>query len=170
MTLQSVLQIALTLLIGALISIPVGRYLARVVSHRQTILDPVFDPIDNFIYLLIGKQICTRTDGLEGLYDPYVGDQSLYGDHHISDSRAPGSLAPQPSAFCRRGAAAGVQYRDQLHHQHRLAGLWRRDLTFDSQSDGGDHLSDVHLRSDRLRCRDGLYSRLHHQERWCRSR
>src|SRR5208283_4044149 len=60
MTLQSVLQIALTLLIGALISVPVGRYLARVVSGRQTILDPVFDKIDNLIYLLIGKRVCSE--------------------------------------------------------------------------------------------------------------
>ena len=60
MTLQSVLQIALTLLIGALVSIPVGRYLAKVVTDRKTILDRVCNPIDNFIYLLIGKQVCTE--------------------------------------------------------------------------------------------------------------
>ena len=60
MTLQSVLQIALTLLIGALVSIPVGRYLARVVTDRKTVLDRVCDPIDNFIYLLIGKQVCAE--------------------------------------------------------------------------------------------------------------
>jgi len=60
MTLQSALQIALTLLIGALISIPVGRYLSRVVTDRKTLLDPVCDPIDNFIYLLIGKRVCSE--------------------------------------------------------------------------------------------------------------
>jgi K+-transporting ATPase ATPase A chain len=57
-TLQSALQITLTLLIGALISIPVGRYLARVVTDRKTFLDPVCNPIDNFIYVLIGKRAC----------------------------------------------------------------------------------------------------------------
>ncbi len=60
MTLQSVLQIALTLLIGALVSIPVGRYLAKVITYRKTILDRVCDPIDNFIYLLVGKQVCAE--------------------------------------------------------------------------------------------------------------
>jgi K+-transporting ATPase ATPase A chain len=60
MTLQSVLQISLTLLIGALVSISVGRYLARVVADRKTILDPLCDPIDNLIYLLIGKQVCAK--------------------------------------------------------------------------------------------------------------
>ena len=58
MTSHGWLQIGLTLLIGLLISIPVGRYLARVVTERSTPLDRVFDPIDNFIYLLIGRRIC----------------------------------------------------------------------------------------------------------------
>jgi K+-transporting ATPase ATPase A chain len=58
MTSQGWLQIGLTLLIGLLISIPVGRYLARVTTDRKTPLDRLFDPIDNFIYLLIGRRIC----------------------------------------------------------------------------------------------------------------
>ena len=55
---QGWLQIGLTLLIGFLISIPVGRYLATVVTGRRTMVDRLFDPIDNFIYLLIGRRIC----------------------------------------------------------------------------------------------------------------
>ena len=60
MTLQSWLQVGLTLLIGFLISIPVGRYLARVVMGRATLFDRVFDPVDNCTYLLIGKRICNQ--------------------------------------------------------------------------------------------------------------
>ena len=58
MTSQGWLQIGSTLLIGFLISIPVGRYLAAVVTGRKTVFDRLFDPIDNFIYLLIGRRIC----------------------------------------------------------------------------------------------------------------
>ena len=58
MTLQSWLQIALTFLIGAALSIPVGRYLATVVTERSSRLDPVFDRADSFLYWLIGKEIC----------------------------------------------------------------------------------------------------------------
>ena len=58
MTSQGWLQIGLTLLIGLAISIPVGRYLATVATGRSTVLDRLFDPIDNFIYLLIGRRIC----------------------------------------------------------------------------------------------------------------
>jgi K+-transporting ATPase ATPase A chain len=63
MTLQGWLQIGLTLLIGLLISIPVGRYLARVVTDRKTPLDRLLDPFDNFIYLLIGRRICGQAMG-----------------------------------------------------------------------------------------------------------
>ena len=60
MTFQAWLQIGLTLLIGGLVSIPVGRYLARVVTDRKTFLDPIFDPFDNLLYLLIGRRACTQ--------------------------------------------------------------------------------------------------------------
>ena len=60
MTSQGWLQIGLTLLIGFLISIPMGLYLARVVTDRKTPVDPLIDPIDNFIYLLIGRRICRQ--------------------------------------------------------------------------------------------------------------
>ena len=57
MTLQSWMQIAITLLIAFLISIPAGRYLGRVFMERRTALDPVFDPIDNFIYGLTSRRL-----------------------------------------------------------------------------------------------------------------
>jgi len=60
MTLQSWLQIVVTLLIGALISVPVGRYLAWVVTDRKTFLDRLFDPLDRVIYLAIGHRICSE--------------------------------------------------------------------------------------------------------------
>jgi K+-transporting ATPase ATPase A chain len=60
MTSQGWLQIGLTLLTGLLISIQVGRYLAMMVTGRNTVVDRLFDPIDNFIYLLIGRRICAQ--------------------------------------------------------------------------------------------------------------
>jgi len=60
MTLQGWLQIGLTLLLGLLISIPAGRYLVGVVTGRKTALDRLFDPIDNGLYLLIGRRVCRR--------------------------------------------------------------------------------------------------------------
>jgi K+-transporting ATPase ATPase A chain len=60
MTLQGWLQIGLTLLIGLAVSVPVGRYLARVVGDQTTALDCLLDPVDSFIYLLIGRRICSQ--------------------------------------------------------------------------------------------------------------
>ncbi|MBV8411289.1 MAG: potassium-transporting ATPase subunit KdpA [Alphaproteobacteria bacterium] len=60
MTLESWLQIALALLLGLLISVPAGRYLARVVRDERTWLDPVLDPPDNLIYRLIGTRLCRQ--------------------------------------------------------------------------------------------------------------
>src|SRR5208283_2166045 len=60
MPFQAWLQIGLTLLIAGLISIPVGSYLARVVTDRRTFLDPILDPFDNLLYLLIGRRACIQ--------------------------------------------------------------------------------------------------------------
>lgn len=60
MTPQGLLQVALTLLIAFLISLPAGRYLAQIFLDRKTVFDKVFDPIDEFIYRLIGREIVTQ--------------------------------------------------------------------------------------------------------------
>ena len=54
------LQMGLTLLIGFLISVPTGRYLAKVVTGGRTVVDRVLDPFDNFLYAVIGRQVCTQ--------------------------------------------------------------------------------------------------------------
>ncbi len=53
-------QIALTLLIGFLIGIPTGRYLAKVVNGGRTVFDRVIDPVDNSFYALISRRICAQ--------------------------------------------------------------------------------------------------------------
>lgn len=60
MSIQGWLQICLTLLIGFLISIPAGRYLATVVTGRRTVADRLFDPIDDAIYALVGRRVCAQ--------------------------------------------------------------------------------------------------------------
>ena len=57
MSLQAWLQIALTLAAVFALSIPTGRYMARIVSDRQTRVDWLFDPIDDAIYLLVGREV-----------------------------------------------------------------------------------------------------------------
>ena len=60
MSAQAWLQIALTLLAIFLISIPLGRYMAKVVTGQPTWFDRIFDPIDNAIYFLIGRRTASQ--------------------------------------------------------------------------------------------------------------
>ncbi len=60
MTAQAWMQIAAVLLIVFLLSIPVGRYLAKIVMDRKTWFDAVFDPIDDALYLLIGRKAASQ--------------------------------------------------------------------------------------------------------------
>ena len=55
------LQIALTLLATLVVSIVVGRYLAKVVTDQKTILDRVFNPVDNLIYRLVGRKASSQS-------------------------------------------------------------------------------------------------------------
>jgi K+-transporting ATPase ATPase A chain len=54
------LQIILILLVIFLLSIPTGRYMARIVMGRPTKFDRLFDPIDNAIYFLIGRKVTSQ--------------------------------------------------------------------------------------------------------------
>src|SRR5271169_1737571 len=60
MTVQMWLQIGIVLLIVFLLSILVGRYLADIVMDRKTRLDRVFDPVDDAIYFLIGRNAASQ--------------------------------------------------------------------------------------------------------------
>ena len=50
MSAQAWLQIILTLLAVFLVSIPLGRYMARIVMGRPTKLDRIFDPTTRYIF------------------------------------------------------------------------------------------------------------------------
>ncbi|QII38368.1 potassium-transporting ATPase subunit KdpA [Rouxiella badensis] len=54
------LQAGLALLATFLLSIAAGRYLSRVVTDQKTLLDPLFNPIDNVIYRIVGKNTCSQ--------------------------------------------------------------------------------------------------------------
>jgi K+-transporting ATPase ATPase A chain len=66
MTAAGWLQIGLTLLIGLAASIPIGRYLAAVVTERKSTFDRLFDPLDNALYWLIGRRICREVMDWKG--------------------------------------------------------------------------------------------------------
>jgi potassium-transporting ATPase potassium-binding subunit len=60
MTASAWLQIAFTLIAISLLSIPAGRYMARIVMGRKTWLDWFFDPVDNALYFLVGRKVTSQ--------------------------------------------------------------------------------------------------------------
>jgi potassium-transporting ATPase potassium-binding subunit len=60
MTASGWLQIIITLAAIFLLSIPTGRYLARINMGQKTRFDRLFDPIDNAIYFLIGRRVTSQ--------------------------------------------------------------------------------------------------------------
>jgi len=54
------LQIAFTLVAILLLSVPTGRYMARIVMGQKTVFDRFFDPIDSVIYFLIGRKVTSQ--------------------------------------------------------------------------------------------------------------
>jgi len=54
------LQIAVTLIAIFLLSIPTGRYVARIVTGQPTLFESFFDPIDNALYWLIGRKVTSQ--------------------------------------------------------------------------------------------------------------
>src|SRR5271166_1873123 len=60
MSVSAWLQIAVTVIAIFVLSIPTGRYIARIVMGQKTWLDRFFDPIDNAIYFLIGRRVTSQ--------------------------------------------------------------------------------------------------------------
>jgi K+-transporting ATPase ATPase A chain len=60
MTASGWLQIIITLAAIFLLSIPMGRYMARINMGQKTRFDRFFDPIDNAIYFLIGRKVTSQ--------------------------------------------------------------------------------------------------------------
>jgi len=57
MNFQAWLQITVTLVVVFALSIPTGRYMAKIVLEQRTMFDWLFDPIDSAIYFLIGRKV-----------------------------------------------------------------------------------------------------------------
>ena len=67
MILNAVVQLGLFCLLVTLISVPLGRYMARVFSNQRTFLDPVMLPIERLIY-----RLCRVNPGTEMTWVEYA--------------------------------------------------------------------------------------------------
>jgi K+-transporting ATPase ATPase A chain len=51
---MGLLQILLTIIILVVLSIPIGKYVCKIITLDKSFVDPVFDKIDGLIYKLTG--------------------------------------------------------------------------------------------------------------------
>ena len=64
---NSIIQLAVYFILVTAISVPLGLYMARVLSHERTFLDPVLSPIERLIY-----KVCGINPGVEMGWSGYA--------------------------------------------------------------------------------------------------
>ena len=153
MTLVGWAQIALVLALVLACSIPLSNFIADVYAGERNFLSPVIGPVERGFYRLAGVDPAREQDWfaytIAMLAFTVAGFLSLYGVQRLQ------SLLPlNPRGFDAVAAGSRIQHLDQLHHQHQLAELRRRDDDEPSDPDARPHRAQFPLRGDRPR--DGL--------------
>src|SRR5208282_5160750 len=62
---NAIVQVGLFFIIVTLVSVPLGRYMARVFSDERTFMDPVLKPVERLIYKVCGIHPATEMTWLE---------------------------------------------------------------------------------------------------------
>ncbi len=153
MTLVGWAQIALVLALVLGCAVPLSKFIAEVYAGERNFLSPVIGPVERGFYRLAGVDPGARA----GLVRLYAGDAGVLRcrlSGSLRGPEAPGPAAVEPARLRWRAAGSRLQHRDQLHHQHQLAELCRRDDDEPSDSDARPHRAQFRLRGDRPR--DGL--------------
>ena len=127
MTLSGWLQIALILGLVALTTRPLGLYMARVFSGERTFLSPVLRPVERGILLDRPASTPEREQHWLTYTVAMLLFQSAVSLILYAIMRLQAFLPFNPAGQSRRRAGSRLQHRDQLHHQHQLAELWRRE-------------------------------------------
>ena len=130
-----------------------GAFMAKVFQGERTFLHPLFRPLERLIYRLGGVR-----EEVEQHWTQYAGALHRVQHReirvHISHPAAAGLAAAQPAGLQHGAggpgrddphAGSGVQHRCQLHDQHELAVVCRRDDGQLLRADGGVHGAELHV-------------------------
>ena len=136
MSMTGVLQVAITLLLVFAAAVPLGGYILRVMEGERVALSRAGAPVERLFYRLAGVDP-TREQSwflytMSMLAFSLVGFLSLYALQRLQNHAA----AKSPG-LRRRGARSRLQHLAQLHHQHQLAELQRRDDDESSHANAG---------------------------------
>ena len=120
------LQLGLYVVVLLLLAKPLGTYMAAVYEGRAIRAQRIGGPLERLIYRGAGVDPARDMGWIEYalamLWFNLVGALVVYGLQRLQQWLP---LNPQDMAAVSPGL--GVQYRDELRHQHQLAGLWRRE-------------------------------------------
>ena len=136
MTLNGLLQIGIYIVLLLALAKPLGTYMARVYEGEPTLLSPRLRAV-RAAHLSAhrheaGAEMGWKRYAVAMLLFNLLGLLAAY-----AIQRAAGHPAAQSAGPRRRLARPGLQHRGQLHHQHQLAGLRRREHDELPHPDGG---------------------------------
>ena len=162
MTLSGWFQILLFLAAIAAVTVPLGRFMARVFDRERTWLDPVLRPLERLIYRFTGvdetHEMRWAEYGVTTLVFSLVSMLVLY-----TLQRLQGLLPFNPQGLAgvapACGSSLGVQHGGVVHHQHELAGIRRRDDDELPHADGRARLPELRVGSHGHRPGHRVHSR-----------
>ena len=126
MTANGLLQIAIFCAIVAAIAVPLGSYMARVFAGERTFLSPVLGPVERAVYWVSGVDAKKEQHWLTYTVAMLLFNLACFASLYAL-LQAPVLPALQSPGHDRHGAEPGAEHGHQLHDQHQLAELRRRD-------------------------------------------
>ena len=138
MTLVGWAQIALMLALVLGCAIPLSKFIADVYAGERNFLSPVLGPVERGFYRLAGVDPAREQDWFAYTIAMVVfsvaGFLSLYALQRLQSF-----LPLNPRGFDAVRAGPRIQHVGELHHQHQLAELQRRDDDESSDPDARPH-------------------------------
>ena len=154
MTVNGILQIVVYLVVLVLLVKPLGAYMASVYEGRSRV-NRVFGPVERLLYRMLGvrqdDEMNWKTYALAALLLQHA--RRLCRVYAAAGARW---AAAQSAKLRRRLARFLIQHGGQLCHQHKLAGVCRRDHHELPYTDGWPCRAELRL----CRHRDGRADRL----------
>ena len=148
MTLVGWSQIVLVLALVVACSVPLSAYIARLYAGERTFLSSVLGPVERGLYRLAGVNPAREQDWFAYTVAMVVfsvaGFLSLYALQRLQNF-----LPLNPRGFDAVAARSRLQHLEQLHHQHELAELQRRDDDEPSDPDARPHRAQFRVGRDR---------------------
>ena len=158
MTANGWLQILIYLGAIAAVTVPLGRFMARVFARERT-LARSGAASDRAADLSPHRRGRDARDALDRVRADHAGVQPGLDARPLRDDAPPGAPAVQPAGARRGSAGPGVQHRRLVHHQHQLAVVRRRDDDELPDPDGGARVPQLRVGGDRHRPGDRVHSR-----------